>query len=196
MALETEVKIFVPDLSHIQKRLPELGATEAKPRVFEMNIRYDDEQQSLTTRGIVLRLRQDQRVRVTYKQAANQQTEGVLTRMELETEVADFDTMHAIFQHLGFSISLLYEKYRTTYDYAGAEIVLDEMPYGNFIEVEGEPDAIETVLRDLKMHQANRIFESYVVLFGKVKHALNLDFRDLSFANFEGIAVPEALFGD
>jgi adenylate cyclase class 2 len=85
---------------------------------------------------------------------------------------------------------MVYEKFRSTYQLAGAEVVLDEMPYGNFIEIEGAPAAIEVCVTQLGLSQHERILASYVDLFNIVKTALGLDFRDLSFTNFEGIAVP------
>ena len=37
-------------------------------RVFERNVRYENDDKSLTDNGIVVRLRQDHRVRLTYKE--------------------------------------------------------------------------------------------------------------------------------
>jgi len=32
---------------------------------------------------------------------------------------------------------MMYEKYRTTFTIGSLEVVLDELPYGNFVEIEG-----------------------------------------------------------
>ena len=37
---------------------------------------------------------------------------------------------------------------------------------------------------------------SYTVLFKFVKANMGLDFQDLTFANFEGISVPESAFNE
>ena len=37
----------------------------------------------------------------------------------------------------------MYEKYREAFDLNDLEIVLDEMPYGNFVELEGNEQAIK-----------------------------------------------------
>ena len=194
MSLETEVKIYLPDLDKIKARLKASGAEQSKPRLFERNIRYENATEDFSPRGIVLRLRQDDRVRLTYKEPPPaQESLTTITRIELETEVSDFAAMDAILKRLGFHEFVVYEKFRTTYTLANTEVVLDEMPYGNFIEVEGAPAAIEAAITQLGLNDHQRILASYVDLFNVVKNALGLDFRDLSFANFEGIIVPDDL---
>lgn len=192
--VETEVKLYVPDLDSVIIRLNAAGAVMTKARVYEHNIRYEDTNETLTGRGIVLRLRQDAKVRLTYKEPQTQQIEGVLTRFEAEVTVDQFDMMDLILKRLGYHPHVVYEKYRTTYEFGGAEIVLDEMPYGNFIEVEGPAEEIEAALQVLNLEREPRILTGYMVLFGLVKAALNLDVQDLTFANFEGVVVPPEIF--
>ena len=64
---ETEIKLYVPDLKQVEQRLEKAGATLKAARVFERNVRYDDAEHTLTPQGKVIRLRQDTRVRLTYK---------------------------------------------------------------------------------------------------------------------------------
>ena len=52
-------------------------------------------------------------------------------------EVSSFDNAKALLEALGYRVSVMYEKYRTTYDWGGCEVTLDEMPYGDFAEIEG-----------------------------------------------------------
>ncbi len=194
MSTETEVKIYVADLQSIQHHLEKLGAVCTKPRIFERNLRYDTPDQALYRQKSVLRLRQDSRARVTFKGEALQLSSQTRTLLELETEVADFDVMDSIFRKLGLEVQLVYEKFRTTYEFENTEIVLDEMPFGNFIEVEGTPEAIDHVLSQLNLQQARRILSSYVAVFEQLKQGLRLTFRDLSFENFAGVVVPAHLF--
>jgi adenylate cyclase class 2 len=81
------------------------------------------------------------------------------------------------------------------YRLQGVLVTLDEMPYGFFVEIEG-PDgtSIQDVAARLGLDWGKRILDSYTVLFERVRLALGLNFRDLSFANFKGITVsPQAL---
>ncbi|MBN1201937.1 MAG: class IV adenylate cyclase [Anaerolineae bacterium] len=195
--IETEVKLFTPDLDAVRARLETAGAALDQARVHEHNIRYEDAGGTLTGRGIVLRLRRDRRARLTYKEPPSggvSLSPGVWTRFEAEVTVDDLDTMDVILQRLGFHPHVVYEKYRTTYRLGDAEIVLDEMPYGDFIEVEGTPEAIESALAALGMQAEPRLLLSYMALFERVKAALGLDIHDLTFANFEGVDVPPEVF--
>ena len=191
--IETEVKLYYPDLQRIQHRLEAAGAKQTQPRVFENNVRYENADETLTANGIAVRLREDSRVRLTYK-GQGRASNGVISRIEEEVEVSDFETMNTILDYLGYHPAMRYEKYRTTYELDGAEIVLDEMPYGNFVEIEGDEASIEKLVQRLALDDAPRLGRSYTRLFEAVKHNLGLTFRDLTFANFAGIDVPESAF--
>jgi adenylate cyclase class 2 len=190
---ETEVKLYCPNLSAIARKLIQAGAALAVPRVFERNVRYENADESLTASGIVVRLRHDYRTRLTYKGPGAAQ-DGIIARYEAEVEVSDFDTMHAILLHLGYHPHLIYEKFRTTYTLDDVEIVLDELPYGYFVEIEGSASAIEQTLHKLDIGSLPRYGQSYTALFEIVKQNLKLDFQHLTFENFDGITVPETAF--
>jgi adenylate cyclase class 2 len=190
---ETEVKLYVPFLEAVQVRLERLGAQLTAPRVFERNIRYDNVQRTLTPRGVVVRLRQDTRTRLTYKDNGKAR-DGIVTRTEIEVEVSDFDAMSAILMKLGYTPYMVYEKYRATYEIDDAEIVLDEMPYGSFVEIEGEEQKVADIMKRLELDRAPRMDGSYADLFERVKRHLGLTFTDLTFDNFKGVRVPEEAF--
>ncbi len=192
---EVELKLYAPDLGAVEQRLLAAGAHLEAPRVFERNVRYDNRSNNLTSKGVVLRLREDTRVRLTYKDdSEGSGSGGIRSRFEAEVEVSDFDAMHTILVKLGYVPYMTYEKYRTTYRLEGCEVTLDEMPYGNFVEIEGEAAAIERMVRTLGLSDSKRYGTSYVGLFEIVKHNLGLSFRDLTFEQFEGVDVPESAF--
>ncbi len=186
---ETEVKIYVPDFAPILARLESAGAVLESGRVFERNVRYENADQTFTGRGIVLRLREDTRIRLTYKEPPLL-ADGIMARFEAEVTVDDFDVMDVILQKLGFMPYVVYEKYRTTYTLGETEVVLDELPYGCFVEIEGELDAIRAALDVLGLADAPRLGMSYLSLFDQIKTALGLEMHDLTFANFVGVVVP------
>lgn len=190
---EQEVKIYMPDLESLRQKLNSIGASISAERVYERNVRYDDDNTRLTNSDMLLRLREDSRVRLTYKSPSVIER-GISTRDEFEVEVSDFETMQRILDQLGYKPYMVYEKYRTTYQLNEVEIVLDELPYGNFIEIEGIPSEIETALTLLDLASAERIIHSYARLFEFVKHHLELNFQDLTFENFEKVAVPVSAF--
>ena len=194
--VETEVKLYFPNLNTIAIRLKRMGAKRIKPRVYERNIRYENAQRTLTPSGIVVRLRQDTRTWLTYKSPGAVRADKIRSRYEAEVEVSDFDTMEAILGQLGYYPYMVYEKYRTTYEFdkdgLRAEVVLDEMPYGNFVEIEADPKTIETLIKRLDLTQATRYSASYTLLFEYVCSNLKLNLHDLTFENFSDVTVPES----
>ncbi len=192
--IESEAKIKVKDLGEIERKLKAAGATRKAERVYERNVRYEDAAESLTPAERVLRLRQDTRVRLTYKEPHASSGQNEWIRTELEVTVSDFETTDLLLKKLGFHPAWVYEKYRTTYELEGCEIVLDEMPFGPFIEAEGEQEAIERALRAIGLDKTPRITASYSDLFFRVKERLGLPFRDLTFDNFKNVNVPDEAF--
>jgi len=131
---------------------------------------------------------------MTYK-GPSQQREDVNMRQEIEFTVSDFSAARHLLEALGFQVAVTYEKYRTTYTLDEVEIVLDEMPFGNFMEIEG-PDAasIQAIATQLGLNWETRCTESYMGLFRRVQDARRLPFRDLTFINFNTLKVaPEEL---
>lgn len=191
---EVEVKLYIPDLEMASARLVAAGAECTVPRVFERNVRYENDLNSLTANGIVVRLRQDLRAKLTYKEPLPQIHDGLSTRFEAEVEVSDFDTMDLILKKLGYQPYMVYEKYRTTYVLDQAEIVLDEMPYGNFVEIEGPADDIRNMIDRLEFGHFPRYTVNYMTLFERVRDYLKITPHDLTFSNFNGINVPADAF--
>jgi adenylate cyclase, class 2 len=191
---EIEIKLYLTDLPAFRQRLEDLGAALIEPRLHEINLRYDTPNGDLTRTAQVLRLRQDNAAHLTYK-GKGEASGGVYVRREIEFTVGDFEAARAFLEALGYTVSLMYEKYRTTYDLDGVMVTLDEMPFGNFSELEG-PDAesIRRVAKKLGVNWEARIAESYTGLFAHLKKDLGLTFRDLSFENFNGITIsPQAM---
>jgi hypothetical protein len=74
--------------------------------------------------------------------------------------------------------------------------MLDELPYGSFVEIEGETlEGIRLVTDQLNLNWTTAIGTSYSALFDRVQRALKSSFQDLSFSNFEGIKVQASDLG-
>ena len=191
---EIESKFYVRDLQAIETRLLALGATCTAPRGFEYNLRFDDAQGNLERQRKVLRLRKFDDVRLTYK-GPGERIGGALARAEIELVVGDFDTAQQFIESLGYRVSMVYEKYRAMYDFAGAVVTLDELPYGHFVEIEGEsPEAIAKIARTLELKIEAAIPASYQGLFEQLKALKDLPAKNLTFWEFENIHVtPEDL---
>lgn len=189
---EVEVKFHVADLNHIESRLQSLGARQTQARLHEVNLRLDTPDLRLTNSHQVLRLRQDDQVRLTYKGPGVDQG-GVRVRQEIEFIVSDLEAALHLFSALGYQVAMMYEKYRRVYDLDDVHITLDEMPFGNFVEIEGpQPESILAASQRLGLDWEKRILDSYTTLFDQLRQALGFQFRDLSFENFASYQEPLA----
>lgn len=196
---EIEAKFYVNNLGKILTRLHELEARLIQPRILETNIRFDLPDASLRTERRVLRLRQDTEARLTYKDPS-QNEQGVLSRREIEFIVEDFDKAKLFLEALGYQSIFYYEKYRTTYIVQTSEVsvhvMLDELPYGNFVEIEGETlESIRAVVGKLNLKWDTAIGKSYSALFYQAHKLLKLSFQDLSFTNFAHIQITPSHLG-
>jgi adenylate cyclase, class 2 len=186
---EIEVKFFVLNIDAIKKRLDESGALLIQPRILETNLRFDTPDHLLSQSFKVLRLRHDTKARLTYKGPA-QSLEGARIRQELEFVVEDFRTARLLLEALGYQIVLIYEKFRSTYELNGVDISIDEMPYGNFVEIEGPTvEEIHSINEILRLKWDANIPSSYSMLFEQLKVKKHLLFRDLIFENFSRLVI-------
>ncbi len=182
---EIEVKFYVGDLSKIEERLKGLNAGLIQPRVHETNLRYDTPKGELRQSGKVLRLRQDDKARMTYK-GASKKEDGVMSRTEIEFVVEDFESAKQLIEALGYKLMVFYEKYRTTYKLDHTHIMLDELPYGSFVEIEGNDiSSIREMAKKLELHWEAAIETSYHALFERVAKSRKLDESKLTFDAFK-----------
>lgn len=189
---EREIKFYIQDLEAIAERLRVCGADLTRARTLEINLRLDTPDRSLYTSGRLLRLRQDDRARVTFKENARVEG-GVIARTEFEFTVDDFSAARKLFEALGYQVMVIYEKYRRVYRLGDVEVVLDEMPFGNFVEIEAPNNVlIEGVAQMLGLNWSNGIATNYLGLFEIARSSRKFTFNDLTFENFRDLSIqPE-----
>lgn len=194
MAQETEAKFYVRAPEELRQRVEALKARLIDAHVYELNLRFDTRAGDLRETGRVLRLRKDKRARLTYKDS-ERTPPGSLGRREVEVTVSDFDATRELLQALGYEVAFIYEKYRSTYELGDLEIVLDELPYGHFIEIEGEEDEIRPTADKLGLKWDALIRDSYHLLFERLRTARRWSFRDLTFGDLKNVRVTAADLG-
>jgi adenylate cyclase class 2 len=160
--LEVEAKFWLPHFFELRGRVLEQKATLRSPRTLERNLRYDTPDRQLSAKGEVLRLRMAERATLTYKQPGKTYE----IRREHELEVNDFETAQELLEDLGYEMIHCYEKYREVYQLDNCLIMLDEVPYGCFCEVEG-PDLkqIRACAERLGLHWEQRVQRTYLDMF-------------------------------
>lgn len=185
--LEVEVKFWVEGHTAVRQTLLSLHAQLTKPRVFERNLRLDTPDQQLLQKRQLLRVRQDTTVTITFKSdTITIPGSEAKVREEIEFQASDGDTAVLLFQRLGYSPVQVYEKYRETFQLGDVEVVLDELPFGNFVELEGPEAAIKTAAAQLGLDWERRLLTNYLALMAQLQAHHNLPFHDLTFANFAG----------
>ncbi len=187
-SLEIEVKFYIADrMPQIREHILALGA-KSLGRVFESNIRFEDEEQSLKKRNCLLRLRKDSKAKLTFKSEPLASDSQFKIRRELEVEVSDFSKMNRILEALGFREEQVYEKWREDFVLDSTLFCVDIMPYGNFLEIEGEKENIRPLAERIGLQWEERILTGYLGIFAFIRQQLNLPFSDLTFDNFKTVS--------
>lgn len=193
--VEKEVKFFLSDLPALRERLLAIGAEQVQPRTRETNYRFDTPDRTLAFSGRALRLRHDVRDILTFK-GPSSSDKGVRVRPEYEVEVDDLGNAWLILEGLGYELTVSYEKWRTVYHLKDLLVTLDELPYGNFSEIEGtDPLIIRSTAAVLALDWDARIEASYLELFEALKRNRNLTMRDLTFEEFASIPLTGSDLG-
>src|SRR5207253_5068498 len=88
-------------------------------------------------------------------------TSAIKQHRENETLVEDAQALTEILGALGFRPTLVYEKRRATWHLLNTEIVVDDLPFGFFAEIEGEENAIREVEERLGLKDAEAETATY-----------------------------------
>lgn len=139
----------------IRRKLIEIGAKDCGSE-FEENILYGGGQLDPTSKALRLR-KVGKKAILTYKERYRSKSD-IKRQREEETTVADAKTVDRIIQLLGFKRVLVYEKSRHTWKVGPVELVIDELPFGLYMEIEGSKSGIRRLERQLA--QSNLVVET------------------------------------
>jgi adenylate cyclase class 2 len=183
MSLETERKYRLSPkrLEEIIAKLNDLGAQFDK-EVFEVN--YQHRGGEMDERGATLRLRKIGDFTVlTYKEKVKSD-DGTKQKLEHETYVSDVEATEQIIDRLGYKLTAVYEKRRKYWKLNDVEVVLDELPFGLYMEIEGTVESIDKAEKKLGLKEVEREPRGYprlTVKYGKMN-------GDVAEAKFERTA--------
>jgi len=185
---EIEVKFLITDAGCLREKLISLGAVSGG-NLFETNIRFDDKNKNLFKIKSLLRLRKDAKTTLTFKSRPPFKDNRFKIMRELEVEVSDFFIAGQILESLGFIKEQIYEKWRETLTIGNTCFCIDKMPYGDFLEIEGQKEEIIKYSSLLGLDWEKRILLNYIELFNILKKPLGLLFTDVTFDNFKNIRI-------
>ena len=184
--IETEVKFFISDSAGLRAKLISLGALSGG-NIFETNLRFEDKDKNLIKNKSLLRLRKDSKTTLTFKSTPTEKDSRFKMLKEMEIEVSDFSTAVRILESLGFIQEQIYEKWRETFVLGSTYFCMDKMPYGEFLEIEGNKEKIIECAALLDLDWNERITLNYLELFDILKKRLNISFFDVTFENFKNV---------
>ena len=156
--IEKKYRLTPQQREEVLQRLKDKGA-EDRGEEFEENTIYGG---GALQRGTsVLRLRRvGERALLTYKERFPRAS-AVKHQREEETAVEDAPAMAQILLALGFKPVMVYEKRRHTWSLGQTEVVLDELPFGLFMEIEGDEDAINAAEQTLGLNDLTAEHATY-----------------------------------
>jgi adenylate cyclase, class 2 len=188
-AVEIEVKFRIQSLQKLQERLRCLGFRVITPRTFERNTLYDTPDRKLRAKQSILRIRKyGERWMLTHKCLPPDHDPAARHkhRIETETEVADGEALGIVFTQLGYQPVFVYEKWRAEYADASGHCVLDETPIGDFAELEGPEEWIDSISASLGLDPSALMTLSYGRLFENWCSETASPARDMTFAAIQG----------
>lgn len=163
---EIEIKLAVRSAAEARILLQRLSFSVRTARTFEANELFDFQGGALRRRRELLRLREyGGEFIVTYK--GPPEPGPYKSREEIETKVADGTQMRTLLARLGLQPTFRYEKYRTEWS-RGDEpglVTLDETPIGDFLELEGLPEWIDSTAAAFGFAKQDYITASYGGLY-------------------------------
>jgi predicted adenylyl cyclase CyaB len=156
--IEKKYRLKSEERERLLARLIETGA-ERVASEFEENTIYTGG--NLDPKRSILRVRRVEGAAIlTYKKRFPSAS-AIKHQREEETHVNNPEALVAILDALGYRPALVYEKRRETWRLAGAVVVVDELPFGLFAEIEGEENAIREAERILELEDAEAEMATY-----------------------------------
>lgn len=136
--IEKKYRISQERLNALKNDLTKMGAEKTGT---------DDEENTIYAGGSLpsgsaLRIRRTQEKSfLTFKRRlAN--VSNAKRQVEYESEISEPDNVDQIIREFGLRPSVIYEKRREKYRIRSAEVAIDELPFGLFVEIEGALTAI------------------------------------------------------
>jgi adenylate cyclase class 2 len=156
--IEKKYRLTKKQRSAIERRLRDLSLVAGELEHEENTIYRGGH---LDKPGSALRLRRvNGRAKLTFKQRRPSKS-AIKHQQEEEVVVADADAMAAILAALNFRPGLIYDKRRTRWKVGKATVVIDELPFGLFMEIEAPVREIKRVEKSLGAEKIPVEMETY-----------------------------------
>lgn len=164
LPVETEVKLRIPSVDGWDARLEGRGFRLEIPAQREISVLWDRSTE-LLDQGCALRLRRYAGSATLTWKGPKRADPMLKVRPELETPVADPVAMEGILRALGYAPVMTMEKVRALWRRPDLVACLDQTPFGAFLELEGDVEAIRHCMAELDLSSGQAEPRSYPSLF-------------------------------
>lgn len=166
MKKETEIKIKIDKQVFIR-------FVKNKPIFkFEKTYGYFTENYENMTKGIFPRIKDAGNIALVSVKVKTKNDSKMFERdeYEFEVETSKVESARLMFKALGYGIEHIFEKKRYKLESLNnCDFVIDELPFGYFVELEGTEENIEKSIKDLGLENCERINGAYLKLWDKYK---------------------------
>ena len=188
MTIETEYKFFITDKTGLLHKLNGLSKSKHR-RQYQSNVMFDNASQLMQKTNGRIRLRTlgktGQKV-LTYKKPLPSKN-GAKQETEYEIKFADKNKqIENILREMEFVPTTSYERYQSKWKLNDIQITLDEYPFANFLEIEGELQKIQKIAIQLGFTLQDGLTKPADTLFQQWRKNKNLPFKShMQFDDFD-----------
>lgn len=166
--IEKQVKCKINNFDYISKRLVEIEAIFIGG-FMERTIRYDSDDLKYSNNGLFIRTKNGIKNVVTLKEIPDDVFNTSLERITTEIEVDDINKIGYILEKIGLTKKFIMEKYRLFFKYDNMDILIDELPFGIYLEIKGEDNEISKVTKLLNIEDNALIKTTYWDIYDEIK---------------------------
>ncbi|MDD2274680.1 MAG: CYTH domain-containing protein [Candidatus Pacebacteria bacterium] len=159
MEKEIEVKFKIDEKDQIKEKLTALGVSLSEPY---KQTTYGFFSKDSREKGIFPRIRNEKEDIVLTVKVKSKEETNYFERMEYSMKISSVKEGEDILKVLGFDDIKVFEKTRQEGELLNTVITLDELYFGNFIEIEGGKEEIENVIIKLGLENKERITKAYL----------------------------------
>jgi adenylate cyclase class 2 len=103
-------------------------------------------------------------------------------RIEIEVEVDDPRRARLLLEALGYQVVFVYEKEREVFALGEATVMLDELPFGSFVEIEAEDiELVRAAAASIGLDWTDRVGLTYLRLFESLRARLDWPVAEATF---------------
>ena len=165
---EKQVKYKINNFDYISKRLIEIEAIFIGG-FMEKTIRYDNDDLKCSNNGIFIRTKSGMKNVLTLKEIPTDSSNTSFERITTEVEVDNINKIGYILEKIGLTKKFIMEKYRLFFKYDNVDILIDELPFGIYLEIKGEDNEINRITKMLNIDETDLIKMTYWDIYDKIK---------------------------